>query len=122
MPEKVKVTIFGVSEMSQKNFTLHKNSCVEMKLPNGLVISLNLGAGGYNENHWNHDFQAQHVETDTAEVAVWHEDGKPRTARNARWITKQFFPDAEDGDCSVAAYVTMEEFSQALVTMIGWKP
>ena len=33
-----------------------------------------------------------------------------------------FFEDAKDGKCSVAGYVTIEEFQAALPKIMGWKP
>ena len=104
----------------QKHFTNHGNRCFQMKFINGLVLSMNVGACGYNDNHNIYDFNSGHVETDTVECAVWIDD--PNNQRNQEWITKEFFPNAEDGKCSVIGYASMEEFQDALIKIMAWKP
>ena len=102
--------------MEKKCFTNNENRCFQMKFPNGLLVSMNVGACGYNDNNDSMNFDKDKVETDTVEVAVWDE-----TDHKTPWMTKQFFPDAEDGEASVAGFISMEEFSQALIKIIGWK-
>lgn len=91
-----------------------------MRFTNGLVLSMNIGACGYNDNHDMTEFDNQHVETDTVECAVWIDD--PEQSRGRNWITKTFFQDAEDGFASVVGYVSMQEFQDALPKIMGWHP
>jgi hypothetical protein len=105
--------------MTNKNFTNHGNRCFQMKFTNGLVLSMNVGACGYNDNHDSFDFNQDKVETDTVECAVWIDI--PEHPRNQEWITKTFFHGAEDGSTSVAAYVSMEEFQRALSEIMAWR-
>lgn len=106
--------------MRVKCFNNHGNRCFQMTFTNGLTVSMNVGACGYNDNHNSNNFSADHVETDTVEVAVIVDD--PSSMRHGEWITKEFFPDAEDGVFSVVGYVGMAEFETALIKIIGWKP
>jgi hypothetical protein len=106
--------------MQKKHFTNNGNRCFQMRFINGLVLSMNVGACGYNDNHDVFDFNQDKVETDTVECAVWIDI--PEHKRNQEWITKEFFPNAEDGGCSVAGYVSMQEFQKALPKIMRWLP
>jgi hypothetical protein len=88
-----------------------------MHFTNGIVVSMNIGACGYNDNHNSSNFSAPRVETDTVEIAVWIDS--PNHARTGEWITKEFFPDAEEGGASVVGYVTMKEFEETLPRIIN---
>ena len=94
-----------------------------MRFTNGLVVSLNIGACGYNDNHDDMNFKREHVETETVEIAVWDGSTEGETDGGCpdNWVTKRFFPNAEDGSCSVIGYVTMEEFERSLPKIIAWR-
>jgi hypothetical protein len=103
----------------QKRFTNHSNRCFQMRFINGLVLSMNVGACGYNDNHDSYDFNQDRVETDSVECAVWIDI--PGHPQHQEWITQTFFPNAEDGKASVVGYVSMEEFQDALVKIMEWQ-
>ena len=90
-----------------------ENRCFQMTFTNGITVSMNVGACGYNDNHDSLNFIERETKTRTVEVAVWN--------KNNKWITKKFFPNADGGEVSVAGYVTMKEFQKALIKIINYR-
>ena len=96
-----------------KSFALHcdfpGHAIFQMKFTNGYVLSMNMGMGGYNDNR-NIRALPETLENDRVECAVFDPEDK--------WVTKEFFPRAEDGKCSVVGWATMEDVQKAISEII----
>ena len=93
-----------------KHFVIHKelNFCVSrITFKNGYSLSMNIGAGGYNDNHnLRMSPETETIESEKVECAVF--------APNGDWVTQRFFPRAEDGNFSVVGYATIEDVENAI--------
>jgi hypothetical protein len=96
----------------RKHFSLHHKGIfcnMQITLQNGYTISMNLGGGGYNDNHDRISITditktPSNVNTDTVEVVVLDPDGA--------WVTNEFFPGA--GADVIAGYVSVSDFEEGL--------
>lgn len=99
-----------------KNFVSTMRKGFHMTFPNKLTVSVQWGAGNYCDNHFpeNNDFSfSQDAMSDTAEVAVWGEDGK--------FINPQkFLTYGIRSDESVAGYLTPSQVVDLLVNVRDW--
>lgn len=106
--------------MTQKAIEVSKNDnnsgLVQLQFTNGYILSMNVGRGGYNDNRnipspvFPEGDVVSRLSTDTAECAVFDPNGE--------WVTKEFFPNADDGDKSVAGWVEMVDLELAIVEII----
>jgi len=103
----------------QKAFHLVKQmpTCFQLKFTNGYILSMNIGPGGYNDNRLGiggiglvASSRALEVETDTAEVAVFDPEDN--------WVTKKFFPEADNGFYSIAGWQTMGQVETAIKAIL----
>lgn len=84
---------------------------VQLVFTNGYELSMNIGKGGYNDNR---DINYRdEVEAERVECAVFDSDDA--------WVTQQFFPNAEDGECSVMGWATMKDVEQAITKILKVK-
>ena len=80
------------------------NKGIYLTHDDGLTFSIQFGPGNYCENYDNdYDMGRPNTSSKDCEVAVWTSAGKEG------WVTKDYFKDAEDGDCSVVGRVPIEE-------------
>ena len=121
------VSIKGASDktMRQTNFSAHHHGCFHIKLSNNLVISILIAPMSYSDNYnlmpttykrWTEET----LFSDTAEIAVWVAHDHKDKELQGKYVTYLFFKDADRGESSIAAYVTIKEFESALVKMIAW--
>lgn len=74
---------------------------------NGYTFSIQIGAANYCDNYnleIGSEKQARRVQSDEAEVAVWMTDNPKK------WVTEEFFPDADQ----VAGWVTLPRILEAI--------
>lgn len=77
---------------------------VQLRFTNGYELSMNIGKGGYNDNR--DSPTGDEVIAERVECAVFDPDDA--------WVTQQFFPNAEDGRCSVMGWATMKDVEHAI--------
>jgi hypothetical protein len=83
-----------------------------IKFSNGYTLSMNIGYSGYNDNrnirqHPVHEI----IESGTVECAVFDSNGE--------WVTRQFFPKAEQGELSVAGWATILDVENAIKSILA---
>lgn len=84
----------------------------QIKFSNGYTLSMNIGYDGYNDNrHIPLNPVQEVIESDTVECAVFDS--------NEKWVTRQFFPKAEQGELSVAGWATILDVENAIKSILA---
>lgn len=106
----------------QKKFAITMRRGFQMILENGILVSVQWGAGNYCENHYSYDRSDPFSEdaiSDNAEVAAWHVD-RPD---NDYWMTNEFLPENKRSCCDVVAgWLTPEEVIDFLAEAKKYDP
>jgi len=94
---------------TKKKFVSTMRKGFHMTFANGLTASVQWGAGNYCDNHFPKDMDfsfSKDAESNTAEVAVWDENGN--------WLDPCEFVTGVHSDGMVAGYLTPEQVSEFL--------